>query len=669
MKSTQSHDLAPEINEGPGTHKERRRPSEGSVSTSFQTGNTVPSASATVREHYGLRRGPRSLIARRRMEREKMVENKAERPATSHHDASAEKLPYPRTQRTPQRDAANPAYKGAQEPQARTAHHTARPRPSVEHEGRGTPAAQVKRERSGEHNTGTARHAFRRPFLTRRVEDTSSRKPSEHFSTPAPSFVEEEERPKLHKVLAEAGLGSRREMEELLIAGRVSVNGEPAHIGQRIGDADKVRIEGRLVRRSLTKRARVLLYHKPVGEIVSHDDPEGRPSVFDRLPILKTAKWIAVGRLDFNTEGLLLLTTSGDLANRLMHPRYEVDREYAVRVIGSLNNEARQQLLAGVMLEDGLARCLTLTDGGGEGVNRWYHITLQEGRNREVRRLFEAVGLQVSRLIRTRYGIMQLPRHLKRGRWEEMEPNDVTALFEKIGLSAAGEVSKDSATQRPDRRSQQSQSRPGMREKRPIGRPLHASCAFPSSGSGFAHFETPAKAYSAPRSTQDAEPKTSNRRGPDPMHTALGHITQDFAGYAPYARRLSADGRSAESRDAHARGPRTRSQREPSFKERSLFGEAKPRHAVGARSSEHATPGSAQRSQARRPLVRDAQEGRAKSPTRPSYSREFMPQRDSKQGTFSRSPSSYSSGTSSRVDPFEPKPTASGAPHRRTRSN
>jgi 23S rRNA pseudouridine2605 synthase len=250
----------------------------------------------------------------------------------------------------------------------------------------------------------------------------------------------EDDAPKLHKVLAEAGLGSRRDMEELIIAGRVSVNGEPAHIGQRILPTDAVRINGKLLQRRVTnKPPRVLVYHKPAGEIVSSDDPEGRPSVFDRLPNMKTGKWLAVGRLDFNTEGLLLFTNSGDLANRLMHPRYSIDREYAVRTLGELEEGMRQKLLAGVDLEDGKAAFSKIQDGGGEGVNRWYRVVIGEGRNREVRRMFEAVGLTVSRLIRTRYGAMTLPSGLKRGRWEEMEENDVRNFLTAFGIEKKGE--------------------------------------------------------------------------------------------------------------------------------------------------------------------------------------------------------------------------------------
>ncbi|NYT63068.1 pseudouridine synthase [Alcaligenaceae bacterium] len=241
--------------------------------------------------------------------------------------------------------------------------------------------------------------------------------------------------PKLHKVLADAGVGSRREMEELIIAGRVSVNGEPAHIGQRVGANDQVRVNGRPVTRpSALKPPRIILYHKPAGEIVSHDDPEGRATVFARLPKMRVGKWLSVGRLDLNTEGLLILTTSGELANRLTHPRYGAEREYAVRVLGELGEEQRNSLLKGIQLEDGMAQFGMLEYLGGEGSNRWYRVTLKEGRNREVRRMFEAAGVTVSRLIRTRFGEVVLPRNLRRGRWEELDASIVTALMLQLGL-------------------------------------------------------------------------------------------------------------------------------------------------------------------------------------------------------------------------------------------
>jgi len=241
--------------------------------------------------------------------------------------------------------------------------------------------------------------------------------------------------PKLHKLLAEAGIGSRREMEELIIAGRVSINGEPAHIGQRVATNDVVRVNGKTINRSLSRKVpRVILYHKPAGEIVSHDDPGGRATVFARLPRLKVGKWLSVGRLDLNTEGLLILTTSGDLSNRLLHPRYGNEREYAVRVLGEMTDDIREKLLSGVQLDDGPANFGMVEFIGGEGSNRWYRVTLSEGRNREVRRIFEATGLTVSRLIRTRFGDVVLPPNLRRGRWEELNPDLASALMVQLGL-------------------------------------------------------------------------------------------------------------------------------------------------------------------------------------------------------------------------------------------
>lgn len=262
--------------------------------------------------------------------------------------------------------------------------------------------------------------------------------------------------PKLHKALADAGFGSRRELEEWIVAGRISVNGLPAHVGQRIGPDDKIRVNGKLIQlRFAAKTPRVLLYHKPEGEIVSREDPGLRASVFDRLPRIKGGRWIAVGRLDFNSCGLLLLTNNGDLANRLMHPRYELEREYAVRVIGELSDDLRERLLAGVELEDGQARFNSLADGGGEGTNHWYKVTLSEGRNREIRRMLEAVGVTVSRLMRVRYGPVAMPPGLKRGMWKELEPQQVLELQKALppgpgrkaeGGGAGGKKSEKSAT-------------------------------------------------------------------------------------------------------------------------------------------------------------------------------------------------------------------------------
>jgi 23S rRNA pseudouridine2605 synthase len=243
------------------------------------------------------------------------------------------------------------------------------------------------------------------------------------------------EAPKLHKVLAQAGVGSRRDMEQMILEGRISVNGEPAHVGQRISWGDQIKIGGKQIKVRITPPPpRVLAYHKPAGEVVTHRDPEQRPTVFRRLPRLQSGKWQSVGRLDLNTEGLLLFTNSGELANQLMHPRFGVEREYAVRTMGQLDEDARQELLEGVDVDGQLASFKSVEPaGGGEGVNHWYRVVITEGRNREVRRLFESVGLTVSRLIRIRYGCVVLPKGLKRGVWIDLDVEDVKALRRLAG--------------------------------------------------------------------------------------------------------------------------------------------------------------------------------------------------------------------------------------------
>ena len=242
---------------------------------------------------------------------------------------------------------------------------------------------------------------------------------------------------RLHKLLAQSGVGSRREMEELIVAGRVTVNGETAQLGQSANPGDRVKVNGRLVNLRFSNRLpRMIIYHKPEGEIVSRDDPDHRPTVFTSLPRLTGSRWVAVGRLDFNTSGLLLFTTSGELANRLMHPRYNLVREYAVRVLGELSLDAQQRLLQGVELDDGPAQFATFQDGGGDGANHWYRVSLFEGRNREVRRMFEAVGVAVSRLMRVRYGPFVLPPNLKRGQVVEMDEKDVQKLMSEFGMDA-----------------------------------------------------------------------------------------------------------------------------------------------------------------------------------------------------------------------------------------
>jgi 23S rRNA pseudouridine2605 synthase len=243
---------------------------------------------------------------------------------------------------------------------------------------------------------------------------------------------------RLQKVLAQAGLGSRREMEAWIAAGRITVNGAVATLGVRIAEGDRVQVDGRNIRLKLDvepKLPRVLLYHKQEGEIVSRDDPDGRANVFDELPKLRGQKWIAIGRLDFNTSGLLIFTTSGELANRLMHPRFEVEREYAVRVQGEMSPEQMKQMVnKGIELEDGFVKFDKLSDEGGEGFNHWYRIVIKEGRNREVRRTFEALGLPVSRLMRVRFGIVNLPPRIKRGMMAELGEGEVRAIMEWVDL-------------------------------------------------------------------------------------------------------------------------------------------------------------------------------------------------------------------------------------------
>jgi len=268
--------------------------------------------------------------------------------------------------------------------------------------------------------TRTARKPLRTPAKRTPVQETS-----------APAVSKSQ---KLQKVLAQAGLGSRRAMEKLIEAGKVKVNGEVATLGQRVTSEDVIEFGRRRIQFKVTARLpRVILYHKPEGEIVTRDDPKGRTSVFEKLPTIRSAKWLAVGRLDFNTCGLLIFTTSGELANRLMHPRFEVEREYAVRIFGALSDDTMRQLRAGVRLSDGLARFDELEAKGGEGRNHWYRVVLKEGRNRIVRRMFESLGLRVSRLMRIRFGIVTLPPHLKRGTWVEIKEAEIRNLLSWVG--------------------------------------------------------------------------------------------------------------------------------------------------------------------------------------------------------------------------------------------
>ncbi|MEW6559228.1 MAG: 23S rRNA pseudouridine(2605) synthase RluB [Pseudomonadota bacterium] len=313
----------------------------------------------------------------------------------------------------------------------------------------------------GEEQAAPAAPATKQPMVGVQIQDVISGtydQAAESAEIVRRVLAPAEDAPKLHKVLAQSGVGSRREMEDLILAGRVSVNGEPAHLGQRILPTDQIRVNGKIIKRRLRPaQARVLAYHKPTGEVVSFKDPEGRPTVFQHLPKLQGAKWTAVGRLDINTEGLLLFTTSGDLANRLMHPSYGAEREYAVRVLGELDAAARDELLQGVQLGDGPARFLSLEEAGGEGANRWWRVVIAEGRNREVRRMFEAVGLTVSRLIRVRYASVVLPAGLRRGDFVELDKAVVQALQGRSGQAPAA------AGDQPQRR-QKGQNQGGRRQ-------------------------------------------------------------------------------------------------------------------------------------------------------------------------------------------------------------
>jgi 23S rRNA pseudouridine2605 synthase len=319
------------------------------------------------------------------------------------------------------------------------------------------------------------------------------------------------ETPKLHKVLAQAGLGSRLEMEQLILEGRISVNAEPAHIGQRIQFGDTVKVNGKPIRvRIDPPPPRVIAYHKPAGEVVTHDDPQNRPTVFRRLPKLFQGKWQSVGRLDLNTEGLLLLTSSGELANKLMHPRFGLEREYAVRVLGALNNEEKKRLLDGVTLDDGVAQFGSIEAGGGEGANCWYQVTISEGRNREVRRMFEAVGHAVSRLIRIRYGAMVLPRGLKRGAFVELDENDIWALTSAVNRSESrpdprGEAANPGPSEGGGGLEQRRGPRRNERPRGGAGRPRNTDA-------GRSDFVQPTDDSQPPLNRTDSAPR-GNRRG------------------------------------------------------------------------------------------------------------------------------------------------------------
>jgi 23S rRNA pseudouridine2605 synthase len=348
-------------------------------------------------------------------------------------------------------------------------------------------------------------------------------------------------------------------MEEMILAGRITVNRMPAEVGQKVGPDDEVRINGDLVKvRFAPPRPRVLIYHKPAGEIVTRDDPEGRTTVFERLPAIANGKWINIGRLDYNTEGLLLFTNSGELANRMMHPRYEVEREYAVRVMGRLDDAQIRALTTGVELDDGKAQCDSVADGGGDedGSNHWYRVVLKEGRNREVRRLFEAVGVMVSRLIRTRHGKLSMPSHLKRGDVQELEGADVSALLAAAGLRGGTPEPAGRALQGGPRRHPAPQGHGG-----PGGR--HA----PRGGHGGGQRrQGPQGAH--PKGPHPKEPhrKVQHAKGPNPpggpglpreAHAAVEAAASAGPTVTEGAPAFDLPPRAAPSRPAEHRGPRS----------------------------------------------------------------------------------------------------------------
>jgi 23S rRNA pseudouridine2605 synthase len=243
---------------------------------------------------------------------------------------------------------------------------------------------------------------------------------------------------RLQKVLARAGHGSRRQVEAWIREGKITVNGKLAELGISVSETDRIKIDGRSVSTATNSDnpPRTLIYHKPAGELTTRKDEAGRPTIFDNLPRVKQGRWISVGRLDFNTSGLLLVTTDGELAHRLMHPSWEIEREYAVRILGKVDDEVLQRLQEGVMLDDGMASFVSILDAGGAGANHWYHVILREGKNREVRRLWESQGLQISRLIRIRYGPVELPRDVRAGRFRDLNHNELTTLYGLVKLEA-----------------------------------------------------------------------------------------------------------------------------------------------------------------------------------------------------------------------------------------
>ena len=353
---------------------------------------------------------------------------------------------------------------------------------------------------------------------------------------------------KLQKVLARAGLGSRRDIEQWITDGRVKVNGAIANLGARVEPRDAISVDGQLLRREDAQVVRrVLIYNKPEGEICTRDDPEGRPTVFDRLPRPKEGRWINIGRLDINTTGLLLFTTDGELANRLMHPSYEMDREYAVRVRGEVTEEMIEQLKAGVMLEDGPAKFTDIKEApGGDGLNHWFHCVVMEGRNREVRRLWESQGVVVSRLKRVRFGPVFMTSDLPMGRWREMGQREVDILSEEVGLKpVALPAMKEKMREKLDRL-QRKAAKPLARGERPkrMLRPAEGEAAPRGEGAERAPRKPAGERREGGRGTPVAErpSEVNKKRAPRPAVELADRPARKPRPAAPGKRPPSGDG-------------------------------------------------------------------------------------------------------------------------------
>ncbi|MGV8919937.1 MAG: 23S rRNA pseudouridine(2605) synthase RluB [Pseudomonas sp.] len=384
---------------------------------------------------------------------------------------------------------------------------------------------------------------------------------------------------KLQKVLARIGVGSRRDVEAWISQGRIKVNGKDATLGQRVDLHDAITVDGRVIKREEASETvrRVIMYNKPDGEICTRDDPEGRPTVFDRLPRPKEGRWVNIGRLDINTTGLLMFTTDGELANRLMHPSFEMDREYAVRVRGEVDDDMIARLKAGVVLEDGPARFTDIQQApGGEGFNHWYHCVVMEGRNREVRRLWESQGLVVSRLKRVRYGPVFLNSDLPMGRWREMSQYEVDVLSAEVGLTPVAQPQMNAKTKDKLERLQRQSSRPLGKGERV--RTLRPAGPLPASERASRQPQVTGSERDRPRSESGGQRPAAPGRAPRPASRssdATGDVKRPLRGRSEGAERPARKPR--EDGVSPSRAPRGDSPRTP-------------RPAAGGRSDSRGTP-------------------------------------------------------------------------------